>query len=310
MPGVANAVFMGTPEFAVPSLQALIETQTVVGVVTQPDRPAGRGQRVVASPVKRIVLDAGLPVIQPHTLRDPEAMAQLTAWAPDVIVVCAFGQILKPAVLDLPPHSCLNVHASLLPRHRGAAPIPAAILAGDSETGVTIMRMDAGLDTGPLLAWRSEPIRPDDTTPSLGERLARLGAALLAEILPGYLAGKLTAEPQDHARATYAPQIKKADGRLDFTRPVVELERRVRAFNPWPGAFALWQEQPLRILRAAVTASVEGEPGSVTNTERGPAIACGSGGLLLLEVQPAGKKPLLATDFVRGARGFIGARLN
>jgi len=312
MPAVANVVFMGTPEFAVPSLRALVETQTVAGVVTQPDRPAGRGQRVVASPVKRFALEAGLPVIQPRTLgvREPEAMAQLRAWAPDTIVVCAFGQILKPAVLDLPPHGCLNVHASLLPRHRGAAPIPAAILAGDNETGVTIMRMDAGLDTGPLLARRSEPIRPDDTTLSLGKRLARLGATLLAEILPGHLAGKLTAESQDNALATYAPQIKKADGHLDFTRPVVELERRVRAFNPWPGAFALWQDQPLRILRAAVTANVEGDPGSVTNTDRGPAIACGSGGLLLLEVQPAGKKPAPAADFVRGARGFIGARLN
>lgn len=312
MPAVANVVFMGTPEFAVPSLQALIETQTVAGVVTQPDRPAGRGQRVVASPVKRIALEAGLPVIQPRTLgvREPEALAQLKAWAPDAIVVCAFGQILKPAVLDLPPHGCLNVHASLLPRHRGAAPIPVAILAGDSETGVTLMRMDAGLDTGPLLARRSEPISPDDTAFALGQRLARLGATLLAEILPGYLAGKLTAEPQDNALATYAPQIKKADGRLDFTRPVVELERRVRAFNPWPGAFALWQDQPLRILRAAVAANVEGEPGSVKNTDRGPAIACGSGSLLLLEVQPAGKKPAPAADFVRGARGFIGARLN
>ena len=170
MPAVANVVFMGTPEFAVPSLQALIETQTVAGVVTQPDRPAGRGQRVVASPVKRIALEAGLPVIQPRTLgvREPEAMAQLKAWAPDAIVVCAFGQILKPVVLDLPPHGCLNVHASLLPRHRGAAPIPAAILAGESETGVTLMRMEAGLDTGPLLAQRSEPIRPDDTALALG----------------------------------------------------------------------------------------------------------------------------------------------
>ena len=312
MPAVANVVFMGTPEFAVPSLRALVETQTVAGVVTQPDRPAGRGQQAVASPVKRFALEASLPVIQPHTLRgrEPEAMNQLKVWAPDVIVVCAFGQILKPAVLDLPPHGCLNVHASLLPRHRGAAPIPAAILAGDHEAGVTLMRIDAGLDTGPLLAQRAEPIRPDDTTLSLSERLARLGAALLAEVLPDYLAGKLTAEPQDNALVTYAPQLKKADGHLDFSQPAVELERRVRAFNPWPGAFALWQDQPLRILRASVTASVGGEPGLVTKTDRGPAIACGSGGLLLLEVQPAGKKPMPAADFARGTRDFIGARLN
>jgi methionyl-tRNA formyltransferase len=299
---------MGTPEFAVPSLRALAARHTVAGVVTQPDRPAGRGQQMAASPVKRFALEVGLPVIQPRKLHEPEAMAQLKAWAPDVIVVCAFGQILKPAVLDLPPHGCVNVHASLLPRHRGAAPIPAAILAGDPETGITLMRMDAGLDTGPILARRAEPIHPDDTTLTLGERLAQIGAVLLAEVLPDYLAGKLAPQPQDDAQATYAPQLKKEDGRLDFSRPAVELERRVRAFSSWPGAFAVWQDRPLKVLRAAVTGA-EGEPGRVTRTERGPAVACGSGGLLLLEVQPPGKRPMTGSDFARGARNFVGVRL-
>jgi len=306
---VAKIVFMGTPEFAVPSLQALAEKQTVVGVVTQPDRPAGRGQKVIEPPVKQFAHQAGLPVIQPQRLREPEAMAQLTAWAPEIIIVAAFGQILKPAVLDLPPHGCVNVHASLLPHYRGAAPIPAAILSGNAETGITIMRMDVGLDTGPILAQRAEPIHPDDTSLTLSERLAHLGATLLLDVLPDYLAGKLAAQPQADGLATYAPQLKKEDGHLDFTQPAADLERRVRAFTPWPGAFARWQDQPIKILRTAVSESVMGEPGQVVQTSQGPTVVCGSGGLLLLEVQPSGKKPMSAADFARGARGFVGARL-
>ena len=308
---VTNIVFMGTPAFAVPTLQALTERYPIVGVVTQPNRPAGRGKHLVESPVKQFARRAGLPIIQPQTLRarEPDALAQLAAWSPDLIVVVAFGQILKPAVLDLPPQGCVNVHASLLPRHRGAAPIPAALLAGDAETGVTIMRMDVGLDTGPVLAQRVEPIQPDDTTRTLTDRLARMGAELLIEILPDYLAGKLTPQPQDGSRATYAPQLKKGDGHLDFTHPAAELERRVRAFTPWPGAFALWQGQPVKILRAAVADQVPGLPGQVAAHDRGPVIICGSGGLLLLEVQPPGKRPMPAADFARGVRHFIGATL-
>ena len=307
---VTTIVFMGTPAFAVPCLRALAERYPLAGVVTQPDRPAGRGRQTVESPVKQFARQAGLPVIQPEKLKGPEVMVRLAAWAPDVIVVAAFGQILKPGVLDLPPRGCLNVHASLLPRHRGAAPIPAAILAGDAETGVTIMRMDARLDTGPVLAQRPAAIRPDDTSLTLSDRLSHLGADLLSEALPEYLAGRLAAQPQDSAHATYAPQLHKGDGHLDFTRPAAELERRVRAFNPWPGAFAMWQGQPLKILRAAVLSADAGEPGRVVTTDRGPAVACGSGGLLLLEVQPPGKKPLPATDFARGARHFSGTSLN
>jgi methionyl-tRNA formyltransferase len=303
-----RVVFMGTPEFAVPGLRALHEHAIVAGVVTQPDRPAGRGRKLIESPVKRYAVSVGLPVIQPVRLREPDAMAQLAAWQPDVIVVAAFGQILKPALLDLPPHGCLNVHASLLPRWRGAAPISTAIAAGDAETGITLMQMDAGLDTGPILAKRAEPIRADDTTKTLTARLATLGAELLIAALPDYLAGALTPQPQDNTLATYAPQLKKEDGQLDFTRPAHELARRVRAFIPWPGAFARWNGQPLKILRAEVV-DARGEPGVVLATDAGPAIACGHGALLLQEVQPPGKRPMAAHAFARGARDFIGARL-
>jgi methionyl-tRNA formyltransferase len=300
---------MGTPEFAVPSLRGLMQQHTVVGVVTQPDRPAGRGRQPVASPVKQTAHQGGLPVIQPEKLRAPEALAQLTAWAPELIVVAAFGQLLQPAVLALPPHGCLNVHASLLPRHRGAAPIPAALIAGDAETGVTVMRMDAGLDTGPALTRRAVPIRPDDTTVTLSQRLAALGAEVLLDSLPAYLAGQIKPEPQDAARATYAPQLKKSDGHLDFTQPAEELERRVRAYTPWPGAFAHWLGQPLRILTARVTRDARGAPGAVSASPEGPVVACGAGSLCLAEVQPPGKRPMAGADFARGARDFIGATL-
>lgn len=302
-------VFMGTPEFAVPSLKALHRRTHVVGVVTQPDRAAGRGRKRVLPPVKVFALEAGLPVIQPQKLREPEAMAQLAAWAPDLIVVAAFGQILKPAVLALPRHGCLNVHASLLPRWRGAAPVAAALLAGDAETGVTLMQMDAGLDTGPTLARHAEPIQPNDTAGTLTARLAEAGAALLIEALPASLSGALTPVPQDASSATYAPQLKKEDGRLAFTPAASELERRVRAFDPWPGAFAVWAGGPLKVRRAAVMTGAFGPPGTVVGTERGPAVACGADALLLVEVQPAGKQPMPAADFARGARGFVGARL-
>ncbi len=302
-------VFMGTPEFAIPSLRALLQHTRVVGVVTQPDRPAGRGQKLIESPVKRAAWEAGAPVIQPQRLREPAALAQLAAWQPDLIVVAAFGQILQPAVLRLPPHGCINVHASLLPRWRGAAPVAAALAAGDAETGVTLMQMDAGLDTGPLLAKRAEPIRPGDTTATLTERLAALGADLLIEHLPAYLAGDLKPQAQDEALATYAPPLKKEDGHLDFTRSAVELERRIRALTPWPGAFALWHGQPLKVLRAALAEGVAGEPGKVMPLPNGVAVACADGALRLLDVQPAGKRAMSAADFARGAPGFIGSWL-
>ena len=226
---------MGSPDFALSTLRALHENYSVVGVVTQPDRAAGRGRELKSPPVKTLALELGIPVIQPEKLREPEAMEQLRAWSPDVIVVAAFGQILRQDVLDLPKFGCINVHASLLPRWRGAAPINAAILHGDEETGITIMKMDAGLDTGPILTQRSVRIQPDETAGSLFETLSQLGADLLLDTLPGYISGEIKPRPQPEEGATYAGMLKKEDGLLDFSRPAEELERKVRAFNPWPG---------------------------------------------------------------------------
>ena len=242
-------------------------------------------------------------------------MEQLRAWAPDLIVVAAFGQLLRPEVLDLPPHGCLNVHASLLPRFRGASPIAAALLRGDAKTGITIMRMDVGLDTGPILAQAAIAIEADDTRESLTQRLAPLGATLLLEVISLYLAGTLTARPQDETGVVLAPLLKKEDGQLDFSRPADQLERQVRAFMPWPGAFAVWPnpdgEAPrlIKVLRAEVLRENYGAPGLVVDTPRGPAVAAGAGALLLVEVQPPGKPPMPAADFARGARGFRGSRL-
>ncbi len=304
-------VFMGTPGFAVPVLLALADQHQVAGVVTQPDRPAGRGQRVVASPVKEAALARGLPVFQPETLRSPEAVARLAEWQPEVIVVAAFGQILRPDVLNLPPYGCLNVHASLLPRWRGAAPIPAAILAGDTTTGVTIMRLDEGLDTGPILAQAECPIAPDDTTATLTARLADLGARLLIETLPGWLAGEVQPRPQDPSQATYCRPLRKEDGLLDWSRPAADLDRLVRACNPWPGAYTAWQGQRLKVLRARPHPAWQGEgpPGLVVALPDGLGVVAGQGLLELLEVQLAGKKPLAAGLFVRGQRGLVGGRL-
>jgi methionyl-tRNA formyltransferase len=303
-------VFMGSPAFALPSLQALARDYRLVGVVTQPDRPAGRGRTITAPPVKQLAGQLGLPVIQPRRLREEEAMAQLRAWQPGLIVVAAFGQILRPEVLDLPPFGCLNVHASLLPRWRGAAPIPAAILNGDRETGVTIMKMDPGVDTGPLLSQRATPIEPEETAGELALRLAELGAGLLGETLPGYLAGALPPQPQDQSKATLAPMLKKEDGLLDFALPAEDLARRVRAFNPWPGAYTTWQGQMLKIHRARAEEVSEQEDGRYlepgwTRVYAGlPAFTTGRGLLLLDEVQPAGKRAMPGKQFLQGARGW------
>ncbi len=308
---MVRIVFMGTPDFAVPVLVALADAYQVAGIVTQPDRPAGRGRQLVPSPVKQAALERGLPLSQPQSLRAPGAMAQLVAWKPEVIVVAAFGQILSQNVLDLPPHGCLNVHSSLLPRWRGAAPVAAAILAGDEVTGVTIMQMDAGLDTGPILSQRKEPIRPDDTRAMLKERLARLGAASLTETLPAYIAGDLLPWPQPEEGVTYAGQLRKEDGLLDWSLPAVELDRRVRAFTPWPGVFTTWHGRRLKVLRSAPLPGWQGDalPGTVVALADGVAVAAGKGALRLEEVQLAGKRPMDTVLFLRGQRDFVGSRL-
>jgi methionyl-tRNA formyltransferase len=309
-PMTTRLVFMGSPDFAVPILRRLTEQYPVVGVVTQPDRPSGRGRALTPPPIKLLADELGLPVIQPERLKDPAAMQQLQVWQPDLIVVAAFGQILRRPVLDLPPHGCVNVHASLLPRWRGAAPIQAALLHGDRETGVTIMCMDPGVDTGPLLAQQVLPIQSNDTAATLSERLSRLGAELLLDTLPGYLSGKLTPQAQDESCATYAPQLKKEDGELDFTQPAEALERRVRAFNPWPGAYTQWQGQPLKILRAHVAESDTGQTtvtaGQRCIVQKRPAVGTSNGLLVLDEVQPAGKKPMPGKAFLAGNRDWAG----
>ncbi|NOY99105.1 MAG: methionyl-tRNA formyltransferase [Chloroflexi bacterium] len=297
-------VFMGSPDFAVPTLRALHENYPVVGVVTQPDRPSGRGRKLMPPPVKILADELGLPVVQPRRLREPEAMEQLRRFAPDLIVVAAYGQILRPDVLDLPPLGCINVHGSLLPRWRGAAPIQAAILAGDAETGITIMKMDAGVDTGPTLSQRAVPIAPDDTAGTLFEKMAPLGADLLIETLPGYLSGEIVPQPQDDERATYAPMLKKEDGRLDFSQPAADLARRVRAFNPWPGTFFEWNGALLKVHRASVGEGKSPGVGSRIVVAGRPAVGAGEGILILEVVQPAGKKPMPGKAFLSGARNW------
>ncbi|MDQ7035417.1 MAG: methionyl-tRNA formyltransferase [Anaerolineae bacterium] len=244
---MAKIVFMGTPDFAVPTLQALIDHHQVIGVVTQPDRPAGRGGTVRMSPIKRIALKHNIPIFQPEKLRRKEAIEELKQWQPDVYVVAAFGQILPQTVLDIPTHGSLNVHASLLPRWRGAAPIHAAIRAGDDMAGVTIMKMDAGLDTGPMLLKGAIPIEADETGQSLHDKLAEIGAKMLLEALPSYLSGELQAEPQPEEGVTHAPQLKKEEGEIDWSQDAASIERLVRAFTPWPGTYTTFRGKQLKI---------------------------------------------------------------
>jgi len=300
---------MGSPEFAVPCLRALAANYAVVGVVTQPDRPAGRGQTLTPPPVKALAEQLGLPILQPQKLRQPEAMQALRDWQPDLIVVTAFGQILRPQALDMPALGCVNVHASLLPRWRGAAPINAAILHGDAHTGVTIMRMDAGVDSGPLLNQRSLEIKPAETALGLSARLAELGAELLIETLPCYLRGEIVAQAQDETLATYAPMLKKEDGELDFKLSAVELERKVRAFQPWPGAFTSWQGGLLKVHQARWISNPEIEAtlaaGDHAIYQGLPAIRAAQGMLVLEELQPAGKKPMAGKVFLQGARNWL-----
>jgi methionyl-tRNA formyltransferase len=297
---------MGSPEFAIPVLQRLAEIYPVVGVVTQPDRPAGRGQQLTPPPVKRLALELGLSVFQPERLRRPDAFAQLEAWAPELIVVAAYGQILRQNVLDLPRYGCINVHGSLLPRWRGAAPIQAALLHGDTVTGACIMKMDAGIDTGAVLSHQAVDILPEDNSGTLFPRVAQAGADLLLETLPRYLSGEIQPVPQDESLATYAPMIKKEEGLLDFTQTAHSLANRVRAFNPWPGAYTLWMDAPLKILSAHAGDGPPAEPGERAMLARLPAIRAADGWLYLDLLQPAGKKAMPGRDFLAGARAWHG----
>lgn len=309
-------VFMGTPEFAVPSLVALHEAAAtqgweLVGVATQPDRPAGRGNKVVASPVKAQAQHYGVPILQPASFRkEPDALPALAALQPDLLVVAAYGLILPKAVLALPKHGAINVHASLLPAYRGASPITAALLAGRATTGVSIMLMDAGMDTGPVLAQAAQAIHPDDTAASLSERLATQGAHLLVATLPDWLAGGITPTPQDQmaGEVSLCRLIKKEDGRIDWQQPAVQIERMTRAYAPWPSAFTTWHGATFKIIRAAVIAG-SAAPGHVVSTPHGPAVGTGDGLLLLHTVQPAGKRALDVRSFLNGAPDFVGTQL-
>lgn len=300
-----HIVFMGSPDFALPVLRNLVRNYLVVGVVTQPDRPAGRGRILTPPPVKELALSLNIPVIQPNRLKEPDAFAQLQAWQPDLIVVAAFGQILRQNVLDLPPLGCVNVHASLLPRWRGAAPVQAAIISGDATTGITIMKMDAGVDTGPILAQHAVPILVEDTGETLGSRLAEVGGELLMMTLPRYLSGEIKPFNQDNSLATYAAMLKKEDGQLDFNLPAEILERRVRAFYPWPGTYMQWGTETLKILSAHVINDKDAFPQIQGVTEVKPAVGTSSGWLVFDEVQPAGKRIMPGEVFLRGARGWL-----
>jgi methionyl-tRNA formyltransferase len=299
----ARIVFMGTPEFACPSLRALVDAGVrPVLVVTQPDRPAGRGHAVKIPPVKVLAMEAGIDVFQPATLKDPAAQERMRAASPDLVAVAAFGQILPKIVLEIPPLGCVNVHASLLPRHRGASPIARAIWEGDSHAGVCIMRMEAGLDTGPVFLRESLPIPPDATTGSLEPVLAELGARLLVTALRGIASGTMTAEPQDDSLATLAPRIKKQQGLLDFREGAARIERQVRALQPWPGAYLHLCGEEIKVWKASVGGgSPEGTGLGTVVPGGGLAVACGDGRVLhLVDVQRAGKRPMTASEFLRG----------
>ena len=305
-PGETGVVFMGSPEFAVPSLRALIAAGYDVRLaVAQPDRPAGRGGRLRPPPAKEEAERQGVPVFQPETFRDPEAVARLAAVEPDVTVVAAYGKILPRSVLAIPARGTLNVHGSLLPRWRGPSPVTAAIMAGDGETGVTIMSLVPKMDAGPMLAARATSIGPDETAGELEERLSALGADLLVDTLPGWLDGSIVAEEQDEALVTYCSLLTKADGHLRRDMTADEAARAVRAYNPWPGAFAGYRDGRLAIWRAHAASATEAEPGQLLVHERRPAIAFTGGLLLLDEVQRAGSKRVSGEAFLNGERANL-----
>jgi len=296
-------VFAGTPEFAAEHLKALLASpHQLLAVYTQPDRPAGRGQKLMPSPVKQLALQHAIPVYQPQTLRDPAAQAELAALKPDLLVVVAYGLILPQVVLDIPRLGCINSHASLLPRWRGAAPIQRAIQAGDDESGVTVMQMEAGLDTGPMLLKVSTPISADDTGGSLHDRLAELGPPAVLQAIAGLAAGNLRGDVQDDRLATYAHKLNKDEALLDWSRPAVELERLIRAFNPWPICHSSLNGAPLKVL-AAQLGEGSGAPGSILAASKdGLTVACGDGALRLTRLQLPGGKALNFADLFNSRR--------
>jgi len=315
VPGAARlrTVFMGTPGFAVPSLAALAEAADVTLVLCNPDRPAGRGRSMASPPVKEEAARRGIPVFQPEKARHPDAVARIGAEAPDLIVVAAYGHILPKSILDIPRLGCINVHASLLPKYRGAAPINWAVARGETVTGITIMRMDEGMDTGPMLHVREMPIGEEDTAETIFAKLSILGAEALLEALRRLREGTLDETPQDAALATYAPMLKKEHGRIDWSRPAREVLNLVRGMTPWPSAFALHAGKTLKVLSSVLPAESgpAGEPGELVAVGRGGiSVACGEGVLRLQVVQPEGGKAMEAWAYAQGRRVATGERLS
>ncbi len=303
-------IFAGTPHFAAAALEALLAAEfQVIAVLTQPDRPAGRGMQLHPSPVKQLAVQHGIPGLQPASLKGEDIQRELAAYAADVMVVAAYGLILPQAVLDLPRHGCLNIHASLLPRWRGAAPVQRAILAGDAETGVTIMQMDAGLDTGDMLLAKSCPIDTADTAQTLLDKLTALGGAAIVEALHALERNQLTGEAQDDALATYAAKLSKAEAQIDWARDAEELARAVRAYNPFPVATTTLHATPVKIWQASVRADLAGAPGTVLAVDKGGiVVACGKGALCLEVLQRPNAKAMGAAQFVQGFPVHAGDR--
>lgn len=305
-------VFMGTPEFAVPSLEALLKSEDeVVGVVTQPDRPKGRGHELAPPPVKIIAQQAGIPVLQPLKIRTPDFLDALAAWKPDLIAVTAFGRILHAPILNLPPMGCVNVHGSLLPKYRGAAPVQWAVINGETETGITTMLMDEGMDTGAMLLQERLPISPDDTAGTLAPRLASIGGRLLVETISRLKAGAIAPIAQNHAHATLAPLLKKEDGAIDWTAEARSIANRIRGLSPWPGAYTFYGQERWNIWRAvAAQEPAEGQPGTLLAvTKQSLTVATGSGTLDLLEIQAANSKRMSVAQFLAGHRLSPGEQL-
>ena len=305
-------VFMGTPDFAVPSLEALLKSEhQVVGVVTQPDRPKGRGEEVVFSPVKVVCQRKGIPVLQPLKMKDPAFLDALRQWTPDVIAVTAYGRILPPAILTLPPRGCINVHGSLLPKYRGAGPIQWAVIRGEQQTGITTMFMAEGMDTGDMLLQETVEIRADDTAGTLAPRLAEVGGRLLVETLRRLEAGTLTPQPQDDAQATMAPLLKKEDGVVDWTLSAMEIANRVRGLSPWPGAYTYVNGERWVLWHVAVGEEVSGAaPGTVTKVSKDRVeVATGEGTIQLIDIQPSNSRRMTMAQYLAGHRLAEGLKL-